>query len=127
MTFEQIVGIALGLNGLITLANALYNITSASGSRALAEIKKLSDKLDEDMKLRERRGAEAEARFQIVESRVTMIERDLMHLPSKDSVTEVKLEISGVKGALGKMETSLTAIGRTVNLLDEYIRNHDKS
>lgn len=58
--------------------------------------------------------------------RIQRVEDALQHLPSKDSVYELKLAISDLKGSLGTISETVGSVSRTVHRVDDYLRQEGK-
>lgn len=58
--------------------------------------------------------------------RIQTVEGELRHLPDQEAVHELKLAIVELKGTVKNVETQVTAVGRTVSVLDNYLRSEDR-
>ena len=56
------------------------------------------------------------------DKRIQALEAELRHLPSKDSVNELKLTIAHLEGVIGRLEEQLTAVSATVRRVDDFLR-----
>jgi septal ring factor EnvC (AmiA/AmiB activator) len=59
-------------------------------------------------------------------TRIQSIENELKHMPSKDDVNELKLQMSEMDGSIGRMSENLRSVNKTVNRVEEYLLK-DKS
>jgi len=55
------------------------------------------------------------------ETRVAAIENELKHLPDKDDVTDLKLEITRLTGTVGRLDEATKGISRVVTRIDSYM------
>lgn len=58
--------------------------------------------------------------------RVQRVEDALPHLPSKDSVHELKLAIVEMAGKMSTQSETLGSVSRTVHRIDDYLRQEGK-
>ncbi len=58
--------------------------------------------------------------------RVQRMEDALPHLPSKDSVHELKLAIVEMTGRMGTLGETVGSVSRTVHRIDDYLRQEGK-
>ena len=56
--------------------------------------------------------------------RIQTLEHEINHMPGKDEIHEVKVEITEVRGALSRLEEALSGTSKTVERIDEYLRKH---
>ena len=54
--------------------------------------------------------------------RVLRLETDFKHLPSKEDLSKLSLQVERVFGMVSKQESEVTAVARTVNRIDDYLR-----
>jgi translation elongation factor P/translation initiation factor 5A len=59
------------------------------------------------------------------EHRLSTLENDMKHMPDKDSVHKLQLDLTEMKGHLGVMAKSTEATERTTRRLEEYIVNRN--
>lgn len=59
--------------------------------------------------------------------RVQKIENELEHLPSKEDVHELKLAIERLNGVVAKLGGDMQTISRTVDRIDNYLREDAKA
>lgn len=57
---------------------------------------------------------------------IKTVETELAHLPDKDVVNELKLEITRLTGTVGQLGEKVTGLDRTVRNVDTYLRKEDK-
>lgn len=60
------------------------------------------------------------------DKRISRVEHDLEHLPSKNEMHELQLVIVRLEGTVGRLEEKVTGIGHTVGNLDSYMRTESK-
>ncbi len=53
--------------------------------------------------------------------RVQKLENDVAHLPSKDDVHELRIEIADIKGSVGRLEASVAGTDRTARRIEEFL------
>ncbi|QXN68030.1 tail needle protein [Microcystis phage Mwe-Yong1] len=58
--------------------------------------------------------------------RVQTLETELKHLPSADTVHELRLQFSQLQGTVGRMDEQIGSVARTVHRIDDYLRRGDK-
>lgn len=68
------------------------------------------------------KSARADKALAELDRRISAIENDMRHLPSKDAVTDLKLAIADLKGTVGRLEERLAPISSTVNHIDTFLR-----
>jgi hypothetical protein len=89
---------------LVSIANMLWSWHTKSQSAAADRVKKLEDRLDH------------------VEDRQISLEGEFKHLPTKDDISALRIQLADVLGKVNVQENSLTAIARTVNRIDDFLR-----
>lgn len=57
------------------------------------------------------------------DGRLQQLELELKHLPTQDSVMELKLAMTELKGTMGRMDEQIGSVGRTVHRIDDYLRS----
>jgi septal ring factor EnvC (AmiA/AmiB activator) len=93
----------------------------ASRTRATAaEIEAIRSDIQTRAKLND--FADLEAKVSEQEKRIAKLENEMIHLPSKDMVTEIKLAISELKGSVGQLGEKVSGMSRIVNVIDETLR-----
>jgi len=89
---------------LLSAANMLWTWHAKSQSAAADKVKKIED--DQDA----------------IAIRVLRLETDFKHLPSKEDLSKLSLQVERVFGMVSKQESEVTAVARTVNRIDDYLR-----
>jgi len=89
---------------LLSAANMLWTWHAKSQSAAADKVKKIED--DQDA----------------LANRVLKLETDFKHLPSKEDLSKLSLQVERVFGMVSKQESEITAVARTVNRIDDYLR-----
>lgn len=74
----------------------------------------------------EERMSKAEKTLVDHDRRIQRNEDKLEHLPSKDSVTELKLAIVEMGGKMNTQAETLGSVSRTVHRIDDYLRQEGK-
>jgi Protein of unknown function (DUF2730) len=59
--------------------------------------------------------------------RLQALEQDIKHLPTKDTVMELKLALSDLNGTVGRLDESLGGVQRTVLRIDDYLRQDKRA
>jgi septal ring factor EnvC (AmiA/AmiB activator) len=72
-------------------------------------------------KINEQRLSGHERKLTEHDRRVQKLENDVSHLPSKDDVHELRLEVSSIKGSIGRLEASSAATDRTARRIEEFL------
>lgn len=54
--------------------------------------------------------------------RIQSVEAELKHLPDKDSVVELKISLTELKGNVNTLSESMGSIARTVHRIDDWLR-----
>lgn len=57
-----------------------------------------------------------------LELRVLKLESDYQHLPTKDDISGLKVQLENVLGKIGRTETELVAVNRVVGRIDNFLR-----
>lgn len=55
-------------------------------------------------------------------ARLDAIDTELKHMPAKDDVTELKLNIAELRGVVGRLDESVSSISKAVDRIDGFIR-----
>lgn len=108
-TVSQYLGLALAI---IALLGHLKSFTS-SGEKAL---EKRLETLERERLLPLEKCAIDHDR------RVQRVEDELKHLPDKDSVLELRLALSELKGTVNTLGETVGSVSRTVHRIDDYLR-----
>lgn len=99
----------------ITLAISLFTLIGLVKAALGSGERKLEERL-----------AKAEKTLVDHDRRVQRIEDALQHLPSKDSVHELKLAIVEMAGKMSTQGETLGSVSRTVHRIDDYLRQEGK-
>ncbi len=89
---------------LVSIANMVWSWHTKSQSAAADRVKKLEDRLDH------------------VEDRQISLEGEFKHLPTKDDISALRIQLADVLGKVNGQENSISTIVRTVNRIDDYLR-----
>ena len=105
-----------GLLGLIiSVITGVWTLISKS-------TKPFDDRLDaQDIKIEKHNDD-----LKLHDRRIQKTEDELRHLPNKNEVHEIKLAITRLEGVVDKLETSASATQRTVQRIDDYLREEPK-
>ncbi|WP_198174374.1 DUF2730 family protein [Mesorhizobium xinjiangense] len=88
---------------VISIATAIYTFLTASSKRNAAELEKSTQKLiDHDRRIQE-------------------IETEMRHVPSKEDISELKLQLANLAGEVGRLAESNGGVSRAVRRIEEYL------
>ena len=59
-------------------------------------------------------------------SRIQAVESDIRHMPDKDAVTDLKLALSELRGAVGILGETVGSVQRTVLRIDDFLKQDKK-
>lgn len=59
-------------------------------------------------------------------SRIDKIETDISHMPAKDDVTDLKLNLAELKGVVGRLDEGMSGMSKTVTRVEEFLINKGK-
>lgn len=103
MSFEWLITGLTALSLLLSIANTVWAWMSKGGA-ALAAKQHAQDKaLDEH------------------DRRILSIEAELKHLPSKEDVNGLRLQLSDVNGKLNTVESELNSVTRTMRRIEDHL------
>lgn len=88
---------------IVSIANTFWVWVTKAGADLLDKVEKLEDDHDEAC------------------SRIQSIEGELKHLPSKDSVNALLVQLERVNGKLSTQESELNSVGRTVRRIEDAL------
>ncbi len=60
-------------------------------------------------------------KYAVHEGRLRDLENEMRHMPAKDDVTELKITIAEMKGVIGKLDTTVEGVGRTVRRMEDFL------
>ncbi|WP_169800559.1 DUF2730 family protein [Sphingobium cloacae] len=89
---------------LASIANILWTWHTKSQSAATDRVQKIEDNLDR------------------LEARQLSLEGEFKHLPTKEDVGALRIQLETVLGMIGRQESEITSMGRVVNRIDDYLR-----
>lgn len=101
----------LSMIALGTIATGWF---TAGGKKALTALDEYKIKAANDAK-------DTDKRIDGHETRIGQIENELAHLPGKDELTELKLEIARMSGEVGKFGVMVGALQKSVNRIEQYL------
>jgi hypothetical protein len=67
------------------------------------------------------RVARVEQRLDHVEDRQISVEEQMKHLPTKDDLHAVKVQLADVLGLIGRQGSEIASVSRVVNRIDDYL------
>lgn len=88
---------------LVSIANIVWTWHMRSQSAAADRVKQVEIRLD------------------LVEDRQLTVEGELRHLPTKEDVHGLKVQLADVLGVIGRQGSEITAMARAVNRIDDYL------
>jgi len=56
-------------------------------------------------------------------NRIQTIENELKHMPAKDDVMQLKLDLSELKGTVGKLGEGMSGMSKTITRVEEFLLN----
>lgn len=89
---------------LVSIANMLWSWHTKSQSAAADRVKKLEDRID------------------LVEDRQIALEGEFKHLPTKDDIHVLRVQLADLLGKINRQESEIGNVVRTVNRIDDYLR-----
>lgn len=95
-------------NTALTLGVGLYAIMTRGSKDNAQELKRLEKRLDDS------------------ERNIQAIQNDLKHLPDAQDVTDLKLAVTEMRGTIGIQAEVMSRVDRTVQRLDDYLREKAK-
>lgn len=57
---------------------------------------------------------------------LTRLENEMKHLPTKDMVANLDVQITHLSGSIDTLAATMTGIGKTVDLMDQYLRKEGR-
>lgn len=103
MSYDWLIAILSAVSLLLGIANTVWNWMSKGGA-ALAAKQHAQDKaIDEH------------------DRRILSIETEMKHLPSKEDVSGLRLQLSDANGKLATLESELSSVTRTVRRIEDHL------
>ncbi|MFD1792091.1 DUF2730 family protein [Ochrobactrum teleogrylli] len=90
---------------LISIGTVIYAWLTAGSRQNSDELKLVSQRLG------------------VVEDGLTEIKAEMKHMPDEKALTDLKLEISEIRGSFGRMEENISSMSRTVHRVEDYLIN----
>lgn len=56
--------------------------------------------------------------------RIQTLEHEIKHMPGKEEIHQVKIDMTKMRGAIDRIEESLSGTSKTVERIDDYLRKH---
>lgn len=103
MSLSSIVAILMVVSLLLGIANTIWLWWSKSNDADATRIKEIDQKLDDHAK------------------RLGTVESDLKHLPNKEDVHAIKLQVTEIHGQLRTAESELGGVARTVRRIEDHL------
>ncbi len=100
-TVQGIIGIVALL---IAVANTLWTWVSKGQSATSDRVKKVEEDTDK------------------LEKRVQQLEGDFRHLPTKEDISGLRIQLENMLGKINKIDAELVSNKRTVDRIDDYLR-----
>ena len=88
---------------LLSIANMIWAWMSKGGARLAAKLEKVDQCTDDH------------------ERRIQSIEGELKHLPSKEDVAQLELQLSAMDGKLNSAERELASVARTARRIEHHL------
>jgi hypothetical protein len=111
---------------LIVVGKFVWDAFQSPGAKVAAEVAALRKAVNDDIHKLDAKvlavDAAADQRLDAVEARTAKLEGELKHLPDKDAVNDLRLAIAELKGTVGRLDSTVTTVGRTVDRIDAYLR-----
>jgi hypothetical protein len=92
MQWAVLMSVLAGISTILGIANMIWTWMSKGGARA----------------------ADHERRIQAIES-------ELQHLPSKDDITNLRLQLTELNGRMGTFDAELASIARTTRRIEDHL------
>lgn len=89
---------------LASIANILWTWHAKSQSAAADRVKKMEEEID------------------LLKRQQLGIEGELKHLPSKEDISGLRIQLESVLGKINRQESEITAVARVVTRIDDYLR-----
>lgn len=118
--------ILLAINLGVTVWNLVTSGSKKNGEKLDALGKDLTARLDGMETSSERQHAELEDKMRDQDKRLSIVENEMEHLPTKDQVSNLHISITQLEGTIREMGASLQAVTRTVGNIDTYLRKDSK-
>ncbi|MGB3834466.1 MAG: DUF2730 family protein [Mesorhizobium sp.] len=99
----------------IALAGIVYGWFTAGEKQVAKDLAAHKQKHGEDMNA-------IDGAIALHDRRIQSLETEFQHLPNKDSLVELKLALSDLKGTVGRLDESLGSVQRTVLRIDDWLR-----
>lgn len=100
----ELSGLIALLAFIVSVSNTVWTWISKGQTATADRVKKTEEDIDK------------------VEARVLQLEGDYKHLPTKEDVNGLKLQLTEVSGQLRSTDNELKSVGRTVGRIDNYLR-----
>lgn len=125
-----VVGNASGLFGLfnilLSLATIIWTWHTRSQSAAADRVAKIELRLtpveEKLVIVSADRIVKIEGRMDLAEDKLLTVDERLKHLPTKEDIQSIALQLERVLGSVNRQDAQFTAMSRTVNRIDDYMR-----
>lgn len=92
MQWPVLMSVLAGISTILGIANMVWTWMSKGGARAADH-----------------------------ERRIQAIEGELKHMPSKDDITNLRLQLTELNGRMGTFDAELASIARTARRIEDYL------
>lgn len=96
---------------LIGIANIIWAWHSRNQSASEGRVQKAEARIDA-----------VALRLDAVEDKQITVEERLKHLPTKDDISQIAVSMERVLGTVGRQDSQITAMTRSVNRIEDYMR-----
>lgn len=103
MKFEWLITGLTALSLLLSIANTVWVWMSKGGAALAAKQQAQDEAIDEH------------------DRRILSIEAELKHLPSKEDVNGLRLQLSDMNGKLKTLESELSSVTRTMRRIEDHL------
>jgi len=98
---------------LVAIATTIWNLMTSSAKSAHSRI----NKMEED---RTKTAEAVVARFQLAEARILQLEADFKHMPDRDQVHKIELQLTTLNGEFKTLSERLKPIAAIATRLQEF-------
>lgn len=103
MKLELVIPVLTAIALLTSIANTIWLWLSKGGARQAAELDKHTSKLTEH------------------DRRIQAVEGELKHVPSKEDISELRLEVARMAGKQDASNAELESVARTVRRIEDHL------
>lgn len=114
------------LGVLVSVANIVWTWHTRSQSAAADRVAKIETRLasaeEKLVIVSADRIVRIEGRMDQVEDKLLTVDERLKHLPTKEDIQSIAIQLERVLGTVSRQDAQFTAMSRTVNRIDDYMR-----